>query len=172
MKVQIVTAICLILGHLVMAEEYFVPEQTPRDYYPQLHGLKVNPHRIPDADGKIEVPLEGGPVCLVPFGASVVESSSPELCQIESLKEEIKNCKAANLDCTETQDELDRMLDQVPEDWRPIFACGPALGLRKVLVTCGDSNLASARVIEKAGGVLEDVRETELGLTRRYWITL
>jgi len=34
-----------------------------------------------------------------------------------------------------------------------------------------DSNLASARVIEKAGGVLEDVRETELGLTRRYWIT-
>jgi len=28
-----------------------------------------------------------------------------------------------------------------------------------------------ARVIEKAGGVLEDVRETELGLTRRYWIT-
>ena len=36
----------------------------------------------------------------------------------------------------------------------------PALGLRKVLVTCGDSNLASARVIEKAGGVLEDVRET------------
>jgi predicted acetyltransferase len=43
----------------------------------------------------------------------------------------------------------------------------PALGLRKVLVTCGDSNLASARVIEKAGGV----RETELGLTRHYWIT-
>ena len=48
----------------------------------------------------------------------------------------------------------------------------PALGLRKVLVICGDSNLASARVIEKAGGVLEDVRETELGLTRRYRITL
>jgi predicted acetyltransferase len=46
----------------------------------------------------------------------------------------------------------------------------PALGLRKVLGTCGDSNLASARVIEKAGGVLEDVRETELGLTPRYWI--
>jgi predicted acetyltransferase len=38
-------------------------------------------------------------------------------------------------------------------------------------VTCGDGNLASARVIEKAGGVLEDVREAELGLTRRYWIT-
>lgn len=52
-----------------------------------------------------------------------------------------------------------------------VLVRAPALGLRKVLVTCGDSNLASARVIEKAGGVLEDVRETELGLTRRYWIT-
>jgi hypothetical protein len=46
------------------------------------------------------------------------------------------------------------------------------LGLSKVLVTCDDSNLASARVIEKSGGVLEDVRDTELGRTRRYWITL
>jgi len=52
-----------------------------------------------------------------------------------------------------------------------VLVKAPALGLRKVLVTCGDSNLASARVIEKAGGVLEDVRETELGLTRCYWIT-
>jgi predicted acetyltransferase len=39
-------------------------------------------------------------------------------------------------------------------------------------VTCDDSNLASARVIEKAGGVLADKRDTELGHTRRYWITL
>jgi hypothetical protein len=54
---------------------------------------------------------------------------------------------------------------------RSVLVRAPALGLRKVLVTCGDSNLASARVIEKAGGVLEDVRDTELGLTRRYWIT-
>jgi predicted acetyltransferase len=54
---------------------------------------------------------------------------------------------------------------------RSVLVRAPALGLRKVLVTCGDSNLASARVIEKAGGVLEDVRETELGLTRRYRIT-
>jgi len=55
---------------------------------------------------------------------------------------------------------------------RSVLVRAPELGLRTVLVTCGDSNLASARVIEKAGGVLEDVRETELGLTRRYWITL
>jgi len=47
-----------------------------------------------------------------------------------------------------------------------------ALGLDRVLVTCDDTNLASARTIEKAGGVLEDVRDTELGRTRRYWITL
>ena len=55
---------------------------------------------------------------------------------------------------------------------RSVLVRAPALVLRKVLVTCDDSNLASARVIEKAGGVLEDVRDTELGLTRRYWITL
>jgi predicted acetyltransferase len=47
-----------------------------------------------------------------------------------------------------------------------------ALGLDRVLVTCEDSNLASAGTIENCGGVLEDVRDTELGRTRRYWITL
>ena len=55
---------------------------------------------------------------------------------------------------------------------RQVLARAPALGLDKVLVTCRDGNLASARVIEKAGGVLENVRDTELGRTRRYWITL
>ena len=47
-----------------------------------------------------------------------------------------------------------------------------ALDLGRVLVTCADANVASARVIESNGGTLEDVRESELGLTRRYWITL
>lgn len=46
------------------------------------------------------------------------------------------------------------------------------LGLARVLVTCDDSNVASARTIEGNGGVLEDVRTTTLGLTRRYWIDL
>jgi predicted acetyltransferase len=46
------------------------------------------------------------------------------------------------------------------------------LGLDHLLVTCDDSNAASARTIENVSGVLEDVRQTELGLTRRYWITL
>jgi len=47
-----------------------------------------------------------------------------------------------------------------------------ALGLERVLVTCDNANVASVRTIESNGGVLEDVRETELGLTRRYWIDL
>jgi integrase len=32
---------------------------------------------------------------------------------------------------TLTPEQLAAMLEQVPEDWRPLFACGPALGLRK-----------------------------------------
>ena len=47
-----------------------------------------------------------------------------------------------------------------------------ALGLDRVLVTCDDTNLGSQRVIEANGGVLEDVRSTQLGRTRRYWLEL
>ncbi|MGK5742702.1 GNAT family N-acetyltransferase [Micromonospora sp. URMC 103] len=47
-----------------------------------------------------------------------------------------------------------------------------ALGLGRVLVTCEVDNFASARTIERHGGALEDVRDTELGAVRRYWITL
>ncbi len=42
------------------------------------------------------------------------------------------------------------------------------LGIDRVLLACEQTNPASARVIEKWGGVLEDVR----GLMRRYWIDL
>ncbi len=42
-----------------------------------------------------------------------------------------------------------------------------ARGISRVLLTCDDDNLASARTIEANGGVLEDV----LDGTRRYWIT-
>jgi len=57
------------------------------------------------------------------------------------------------------------------------WALGEVLGaarrhLDSVLITCDDDNAASARVIEKHGGVLEDVRETSIGLKRRYWIAL
>jgi predicted acetyltransferase len=47
-----------------------------------------------------------------------------------------------------------------------------ARGMDRVLVTCDDDNVASAKAIEHNGGVLEDVRETWLGTTRRYWIEL
>lgn len=49
------------------------------------------------------------------------------------------------------------------------------LGLDQVMLSCDDDNVASARVIEGAGGVLADVRDrAEHGhpLLRRYWITL
>jgi predicted acetyltransferase len=44
------------------------------------------------------------------------------------------------------------------------------LGLDRVLVICAVDNLASARTIEYQGGVLDEIRETELGAVRRYWI--
>lgn len=47
-----------------------------------------------------------------------------------------------------------------------------ALGLNRVLVVCEVDNIASAKTIEHHGGVLEEVRETELGAVRRYWIML
>jgi predicted acetyltransferase len=49
-----------------------------------------------------------------------------------------------------------------------------SLGLSRVLVTCDSDNIASARVIEKNGGRLEDKRiSRETGkLKLRYWIEL
>jgi predicted acetyltransferase len=41
-------------------------------------------------------------------------------------------------------------------------------GINPVLVTCDDDNVGSARVIERNGGVLEDVRNGK----RRYWVEL
>lgn len=45
-------------------------------------------------------------------------------------------------------------------------------GHDRVLLTCDDENLASARTIEGNGGVLEDKREHGGSITRRYWIQL
>ena len=45
-------------------------------------------------------------------------------------------------------------------------------GLDKVLITCNDSNTASARVMEKNGCILENVIEVDGQLVRRYWRTL
>lgn len=48
-----------------------------------------------------------------------------------------------------------------------------AIGVDRVLVTCDDDNVASARTIEANGGVLEDVVDVGGGRPgkRRYWIT-
>ena len=51
---------------------------------------------------------------------------------------------------------IDRMLEEAEMD--------------RVLVVCATDNLASARTIERAGGVFEEVRDTEYGPVRRYWI--
>jgi predicted acetyltransferase len=46
------------------------------------------------------------------------------------------------------------------------------LGLDRVLITCLVTNVASARTIEGAGGVFEDVRSHAGEPYRRYWIAL
>jgi predicted acetyltransferase len=46
-----------------------------------------------------------------------------------------------------------------------------AAGVERVLLTCDERNAASALVIERHGGVLEDVRTASDGTPmRRYWI--
>lgn len=48
-----------------------------------------------------------------------------------------------------------------------------AVGLQRVLITCDDTNEASARTIERQGGRLEDVRVVDDGrAVRRYWVDL
>ena len=47
-----------------------------------------------------------------------------------------------------------------------------ALGMDRLLVVCATDNLASARTIERLGGAFEEVRDTEYGPVRRYWITV
>ena len=46
------------------------------------------------------------------------------------------------------------------------------LGLRRVLITCKDWNIPSARVMEKNGGIMEDIRSDGTDSFRRYWFTL
>ncbi|CCH32030.1 GNAT family N-acetyltransferase [Actinosynnema sp. NPDC047251] len=46
------------------------------------------------------------------------------------------------------------------------------VGLDRVLVVCATGNTASAKTIERLGGVFEEVRDTQYGPVRRYWIEL
>ena len=52
------------------------------------------------------------------------------------------------------------------EALRLVLPHAAALGIDPALLTCDLDNVASARVIEANGGVLEDVRGTK----RRYWV--
>jgi predicted acetyltransferase len=46
------------------------------------------------------------------------------------------------------------------------------LGLDRVLIACMADNVASARTIERCGGVLEEVRDSRWGPVRHYWVKL
>ena len=45
-----------------------------------------------------------------------------------------------------------------------------AIGIDPALLTCREANAASARVIEKCGGVRIEDSVTEFGIHRRYWV--
>lgn len=45
-------------------------------------------------------------------------------------------------------------------------------GLDRVLIVCEADNIASANTIERNGGVLEGIQDTEFGPARRYWISI
>lgn len=51
-----------------------------------------------------------------------------------------------------------------------------SIGLKKVLITCDDDNIGSAKVIENNGGMLENIIENTINgkliHTKRYWISL
>jgi predicted acetyltransferase len=47
-----------------------------------------------------------------------------------------------------------------------------AVGLDRALVVCAVDNLASAKTIERCGGVFESIQATRFGPVRRYWIDL
>lgn len=47
---------------------------------------------------------------------------------------------------------------------------GREMGIARFLVTCDADNLASATVIERNGGVLEEIVDVEGEMTRRYWV--
>lgn len=57
--------------------------------------------------------------------------------------------------------------------WDGLTYCKDNLPLEKVLITCDETNIASIKVIEKNGGILENtINHPKNGLVRRYWITL
>ncbi|MFC9472382.1 GNAT family N-acetyltransferase [Nocardia sp. NPDC056952] len=53
-----------------------------------------------------------------------------------------------------------------------IIAEARVAGMDRVLVVCAAGNIGSVKTIERCGGVLESIQDTELGPARRYWITV
>ncbi|MFD6396705.1 GNAT family N-acetyltransferase [Nocardia sp. NPDC060249] len=53
-----------------------------------------------------------------------------------------------------------------------IIAEARVAGMDQVLVVCAADNLGSVKTIERCGGVLESIQDTELGPARRYRITV
>jgi len=62
---------------------------------------------------------------------------------------------------TLSPEQLGPMLEQVPEDWRPLFACGPALGLRK-----GELFALQKTDVDLARGTLTVSRSHERNATK------
>lgn len=54
---------------------------------------------------------------------------------------------------------------------RQALVVARSAGVSRVLLTCDDGNEAGASIIERAGGVLEDIRVAPDGIgKRRYWV--
>ncbi len=65
----------------------------------------------------------------------------------------------------------ERRRGHATEMLRQALVVARAQGIDPVLVTCEQDNAASAIIIERAGGVLEDVRQAPDGVRwRRYWL--
>jgi predicted acetyltransferase len=55
---------------------------------------------------------------------------------------------------------------------RQALVIARAEGVDRILVTCDDDNTASSVIIERTGGVLDDIRRSPDGAQkRRYWLT-
>ncbi|MEY4276286.1 MAG: hypothetical protein RIS26_749 [Actinomycetota bacterium] len=64
-----------------------------------------------------------------------------------------------------------RRLGYATEILRQSLELAQTIGLQRILMTCNDDNVASMRVIERHGGVLENKIDDNGKLLRRYWIT-
>ena len=47
-----------------------------------------------------------------------------------------------------------------------------AEGLERLLLVCRGDNVGSIKIMERHGGVLEEIVDDDHGLVRRYWIEL